>query len=78
MKNLKEMLIEKGYKKGNNCYYLAADDNTFYFNMNDEGNFTTVTYEPKEFGGQEIILYDVADIESLEELEETNYILQNK
>lgn len=69
MENLKDMLIEKGYKEGNNCYYKIVDGNSFYFNMDDEENFTTVTYAPKSFGGQELMICDRANTEILEEIE---------
>ena len=78
MKNLKDMLIEKGYKEGNNCYYKNINDDTIYFNMDDEENFTTVTYEPKGFGGQELMICDRANTEILEELEETNYKIEEE
>lgn len=72
MKNLKELLIEKGYEEGNNCYYKSTGEKIYYFNMNDNDEFTTVTVEFNGTGGQEEILYDQATIESLEEIEREN------
>lgn len=76
MENLKNELIEKGYKEGNNCYYKTVDGDSFYFNMDDEGNFTTVTYAPKSFGGQEFIICEKANIDILDEVEENFKVIE--
>lgn len=64
---MREELLNKGYKEGNNCYWKNINENTIYFNMDDDGNFTTITMEVGTHGGNEIILYDsVEDIQEVE------------
>lgn len=70
---LKYLLTRKGYKEGNNCYYLIRDNNTFYFNLNDDGFYTNVTLECGSHGSAEIEIFEKADLSALEELEKINY-----
>lgn len=67
---MREELLKAGYKEGNNCYWKIINGNTIYFNMDDEGNFTTISLEVGTHGGNEIILYDeVDDMQDVEEVE---------
>lgn len=77
-KELIQQLKKYGYGEGNNCYYISIeDDRTIYFNTDDESNFTTVSISYDNMGGQEVVLYDNANIEALQELESTNYSLED-
>lgn len=64
---MREELLKANYKKGNNCYWKVINGNTIYFNMDDDGNFTTITMEVGTHGGNEVILYD--SIEDIQEVE---------
>lgn len=70
---LEYLLINKGYKEGNNCYYLIRDNNTFYFNLDDNGFYTNVTLECGSHGSAEIEIFEKANLSALEELEKNNY-----
>lgn len=65
---LKELLIKKGFEKGNNCYFKTTRDKVYYFNMDDNEEFTTVTVEHTRCGGQEKVLYEEVTEELIEAL----------
>lgn len=68
--NIREKLVKAGYKEVDSCFWKIIDNYTIYFNLDDEGNFTTISLEVGTHGGNEIILYDeVDDIEDIEEVE---------
>lgn len=64
---MREELLKAGYKEGNNCCWKVINENTIYFNMDNEGNFTTISLEVGTHGGNEIILYD--SMEDIQEVE---------
>lgn len=67
---MEKELLNKGYKKGNNCYWKNIDDITIHFNMDDDETFTTVSIEFNRYGGSELVLYDNMEyVESIEDIE---------
>lgn len=75
MKKLKEMLTNEGFEFNENNYSIGNEKRVLYFNLDDDGNFTTVTLGYNDFGGQEEIIYDKANIKALEEIIKNGYDL---
>ena len=55
------------------CAAEIRRNNTFYFNLNDDGFYTNFTLECGSHGGAEIEIFEKAELSALEELEKINY-----